>query len=268
MTEIETVTSFDETKIAYKFFGKPDANAVRQGNIIVAAACGGAVLDKFGELVGKSTPVAMMDMRGTGESGVPTSRFQYSVPAYSHDIMAVLDKVKAKRGMVLGYSHGAEAAVYTALSEPERVRALVLIEPGLLNDREVLTERLRLAESGNIEDALRVTFTYANPEITPKELEEGVRTAVDYYRNNPETLIGEFRARALYNVTPDLLNEIRVPTLVIGGTKSNIRQNIATVAQSIPNASMFWIPGANHFLGDQAIKSVAEIARTFVSIQE
>jgi pimeloyl-ACP methyl ester carboxylesterase len=255
-----TARSADGVQIAYTLFEKPEAKITPElGKLGIFCACGGESLRDFSQVI--SHPNAMMEMRGQGKSSRPESRYDYSVPLYAKDIVAVMDENKVRDGVVIAYSHGVEGAVYLAMNEPDKVKALVLIEPDLFPDQEIRRERLRLAEEGKVEDALRLTFSYVKPQMSRKELEAGIKYVLDAYGGSNEALIGEFRARSLFHVDENQLAHIQVPTLVIGGTLSSIRSSVARTARAIPGANVVWLKGADHFMtggyGAKAAKAVS-----------
>ena len=256
-----TVNSFDGTRIAFTH------NAARKAGSLslVMAACQVPAFDKFEEVMRKSTSTAVMDMRGSGSSASPGTKWDFSVPAFARDITAVMRATKAGNAVVVGYSHTAEAVAHLAISDPQKVAALVLIEPGLFVNREQLLERSRLADAGQIEEALRLALSSSNPGLTGKQLDEGVQYVLKTYGNSAESIAGEWRARAEYKISEKHLAQITAPTLVIGGTESNIKEDVARTAAAIPNASLFWLRGATHFLNEKQGATAAEITNCFLA---
>jgi pimeloyl-ACP methyl ester carboxylesterase len=250
----------DRLKIAYGPFkgASPSRDALRKA--IIAAACGGQI--DFTDIGG---PVMQMDFRGQGGSERPRSRDGYSVEGYAADMLAVASEAGVETPILLGYSHAADGATFAALDKPSRVRALVLVEPALFLNKAELKKRLRLAEAGKLDEALRVTFKFANPRMTEKELDAAVANAKEYYGGNGESFVGETSARLNSPITKDRLARIKVPTLVVGGTRSNIRSNVARAARAIPDASVVWIEGADHFLTgktDQVMRLITAFVET------
>jgi len=233
----------DGLKIAYTPIDNVSVSREALRKAVVAAACGGQI--NFTDIGG---PVMQMDFRGQGGSETPRSRDGYSVEGYAADMVAVASAAGVKTPILLGYSHAADGATFAALDNPDRVRALVLVEPAMFLDKAQLKKRLKLAEAGKLDEALRVTFQFANPRITERELEAAVANAKKYYGGSGESFLGETSARLNSPITKDRMAAIKVPTLVVGGTRSNIRSNVARAARAIPDASVVWIDGADHFL--------------------
>lgn len=77
------------------------------------------------------------DLRGHGRSSMPASG--YSTRTMAADLGALMDALDIERADLLGHSFGADVSLHFALLHPERVRRLVLVEPGipaLLHDRK------------------------------------------------------------------------------------------------------------------------------------
>jgi pimeloyl-ACP methyl ester carboxylesterase len=67
-----------------------------------------------------------VDLRGHGDS--PT-RGRISLELWSDDLLALLDSLAAPRALLVGHSLGAQVALACAARAPQRVAALVLIDP-------------------------------------------------------------------------------------------------------------------------------------------
>jgi len=75
--------------------------------------------------------VVTFDGRGNGRSGRPTGRRQHTRAKNVADIIAVLDRTRTDRAILTAHCHANWWALDLALSHPERVEALVAIEPGV-----------------------------------------------------------------------------------------------------------------------------------------
>ena len=69
--------------------------------------------------------VVLVDQRGHGESTAPPG--PYARRDLADDVIAVLDRLRIERAVLIGHSMGAIVAMETAVAAPQRVRALVLI---------------------------------------------------------------------------------------------------------------------------------------------
>jgi pimeloyl-ACP methyl ester carboxylesterase len=75
-----------------------------------------------------------LDMRGHGRSEPPANA-DYRVPSLAADIAAVADEIALRRFVLVGHSFGAAVAGEYAGTHPERVSALVLVDPAGDNPR-------------------------------------------------------------------------------------------------------------------------------------
>lgn len=248
----------DGLKIAYTPIDKTAVPRVVLDKAVIAAACGGQI--DFRDI---GDPVMQVDFRGQGGSEIPRQRDGFSIEGYASDMFAVASAVGVEKPILLGYSHAADGATFAALSKPDRVRALVLVEPALFVDKGQLKKRLKLAKAGKLDEALRLTFEFANPRIAKKNLDAAIANAKEFYGSSGESFIGETSARLNSPINKDRLAAIKVPTLVVGGARSSIRSNVARVAKAIPGASTLWIDGADHFLAGKS-KQVMRLIRAFV----
>jgi pimeloyl-ACP methyl ester carboxylesterase len=88
-------------------------------------------MTRWSEFVERTTlaedrDVVRLDLRGHGDS--PT-RGRISLELWSDDLLALLDAIAAPRALLVGHSLGAQEALACASRAPQRVAALVLIDP-------------------------------------------------------------------------------------------------------------------------------------------
>src|SRR5918992_593006 len=69
-----------------------------------------------------------IDLRGRGDSEKPESG--YGLEAHAADVIRVLDHLELQNAVLSGHSMGGFVALKTALSQPDRVRALILLDGG------------------------------------------------------------------------------------------------------------------------------------------
>ncbi|AUX26903.1 uncharacterized protein SOCEGT47_074730 [Sorangium cellulosum] len=253
-----TAVSFDGTKISYSLRGSAEKADVLTGGAWLRAPA------EIADAIDKSSLRAvLMDHRGMGKSDKPSDIGAYSIPAWSKDIISVLDAVGAERAPIVAYSHTAMAAVELARANPERVSALVFIEPALFIDKTMLSERAQLALSGKSEEAVRHMLRYAAPSLHGQDLSRMVQQILGNY-TSPVALAGEWLARANYNVDEATLKDINAPALIIGGTRSNIRGDIMLAANALPNCSLWWIRGATHLCVYERPSEVVNVVQMFL----
>ncbi len=225
------------------------SGVARVPNGLVAVACGGA----FDPLAKLSWPVLSMQLRGYGKSRAAEGAGARDAGAfrmtnYMADFDAAFDSAKWKKGALLGYSHSGFFAAAYALARPERVSALILVEPAIgTADREELLQRARLVQEGRAEESISRLFARVEPEVGLQDT--AVKKAASAILNNvneDRALVGELMARADHPISAADLTKLSMPVLLIGGTRSPISRTVRELASEIPFASVFWVRGARH----------------------
>ena len=179
----------------------------------------------------------------------------------AHEAAAIWNAVPAGEPFhLVGHSYGGAVALRFALSFPERLHSLTLIEPScfhLLVD-EIETHAQALAEVRSVAGAI-------NCAVLSGDYRGGMETFIDYWggagtwKKTPEERKAQFADLAvcvaqhfcslLGETTPlAACLDIRVPTLVLCGTNSpGPSQLIARlIADTIPHAQRRMIAGVNH----------------------
>ncbi|NUT30990.1 MAG: alpha/beta fold hydrolase [Streptomyces sp.] len=156
--------------------------------------------------------VVRLDLRGHGES---TGAGVRTVDALAADVLALLDHLKIERFVIIGHSMGGMIAQTIALSHPERVERMVLVNSiakmAFSRGRALLMAASTLAPfklfvTANIQRA----FAPGHPR---EEIREYIRASADTPREVVMTLYGAMRA---FDVL-DRVGEIRTPTLMVHG---------------------------------------------------
>jgi pimeloyl-ACP methyl ester carboxylesterase len=73
--------------------------------------------------------VLTYDLRGHGYSSMPPTG--YSADSHADDLGRLLDELDVTKPYLVGHSLGADVALYFAARHPERVEAVMAVEPGL-----------------------------------------------------------------------------------------------------------------------------------------
>jgi 3-oxoadipate enol-lactonase len=196
------------------------------------------------------------DARGFGRSSYPGG--STSIAEMSADFAALLEHLQTGPVVVVGISMGGTHALQLAISHPELVRKLVLVNtfshlrPSRLNDWIYFALRFLLVHTVGLHiQARSVTyrlFPHPEQEIFRQALIEQIMQA------NPAGYRAAMRALAGFNADP-YLAEIRCPTLIITSTDdTTVNPSLQRkLAQGIPNALQILIPQAGHaVIVDQA----------------
>jgi pimeloyl-ACP methyl ester carboxylesterase len=268
----------DNLKIHYHLRGKGvksgalDANFQEEEDPSILAACeaegyvpegaqvGTEGRASVGSMLAVNMPVLTYHYRGSGQSSVPQSLMEYTVEAYREDMRQLASQLGFGKFNLIGYSHGGYFAADYALAYPEQLSALVLVEPALFVDPAKLQERVKLAREGNGDNVIHVLMKQMVPEMAfNSKAYNDLVNAIKYNYPDPIGLAGEWYARSTHEIGETELSQINVPTLVIGGQRSWVRENIERTARSIPGAKQVWLEGTHNLLEERPAEVTAAI---------
>lgn len=192
----------------------------------------------------KSRRVVLPEHRGHGRSELPSDG-RFTIEKMARDLAALLDKLAISKCVLGGHSMGGMVAQRFALMFPDRVERLILSATSgkvvdgpkmvLLTGFNWLLLRLTIkAMAVNI----RLAYHKATPEIVAKHL-----------ATDPRTIRGAYGALLRHNSLKEL-GRIRVPTLVLAGTKDRLLpwRMGKKLANGIPGAKWAVIEGGSHEL--------------------
>ncbi|HEY1324703.1 MAG TPA: alpha/beta hydrolase [Streptosporangiaceae bacterium] len=187
--------------------------------------------------------VIRYDDRGFGRSPAPVVPF-----SRVDDLRAVLDHAGLTDAVIVGHSGGGGIALGLALSDPDRVAALILIAPGLPDypwpaDDPYWREFARLHAAGD-RDAL-----------VSLGLRTWARAGADAAaRGQVSSAVSTFLTADDLGVDPtpayDRLGEVRTPAVVVRGDREYpmVADCSDRIAARIPGCRQVVIPGADHLL--------------------
>jgi pimeloyl-ACP methyl ester carboxylesterase len=150
-----------------------------------------------------------VDLRGRGDSAKPESG--YGLKTHAADVIRVLDHLGLRRAVIAGHSMGGFVALKAALSYPDRVRALVLLDGGWprteVSPEEMSEEQKQ--EAAAMEEGLerafrRLDMTFESPKdylnfwfpdrgLTMEDLPPDL---ADYYLYDLEEVEGGYSPKA------------------------------------------------------------------------
>jgi pimeloyl-ACP methyl ester carboxylesterase len=194
------------------------------------------------------------DDRGFGRSPVPAVSFTRLA-----DLRAVMDRITAGPAVIVGHSGGGGTALDLALSDPERVAALVLISPGVPDypwplDDPYVGEFVKLLTAGDREGLVRLGLATWAPAGHDATVNVEISAAVTAFLT-----VGE-----LEQPDPpayDRLSEIRAPAVMVRGDREYpmVADCADAIASRIPACRRIVIRGADHMLPLRAPDQLAGI---------
>lgn len=167
-----------------------------------------------------------VDTRGHGQTERGTAPFTLS--QFADDLYAFTLEKGFSKVNILGFSDGANIAMYFALKHPQQLDRLVLnggnINPGGVKRRFQIPIEASYAALG--------LFSALNPKFKQK------RELLSLMVNEPQ-------------ITPEELSKITAPTLVIAGTDDMIKtSHTRLIAKSLKNSRLVFLDG-DHFIAEK-----------------
>ena len=201
----------------------------------------------------------------------------YLMAQHVADVIAFIEKLDTKPVDLIGHSRGGHIGFRVAQQRPDLLRKLMLAEPGGELDQSLdpaapsptaapRVSRFAMASekvaAGDIEGGLKFFFDTIEGEGAWARLPAAPRQQL---RDNVMTLIGQVgENRKPYGKSE--AESIRVPTLFIGGgdTKGALASVWRALAPHVAGAKTAVIPGAGHWMFDQAPEKFSEIVLEFL----
>jgi proline iminopeptidase len=256
--------SYDGTKVGYRTLG--------DGRPLVCLPGGpGRGSEYFGDLGGlsESRRLILPDTRGTGLSADASDPASYRCDRLVGDVEALRAELGLDTMDLLGHSASGSLAVLYAAAYPERVRRLVLLEPGLRAlGVEVTEEQWRAAverrshepwyhaamaafgradagEDSMENRRLYMPFLYGRwDEVAQAHVDIGVSD-----RSGPVRAV--FGTEGAFDppATREAVRRLAAPVLIYAGERdANPTPEVAATAVGLfPNATLTVQPGAGHF---------------------
>ena len=216
--------------------------------------------------LGGSRSLIGVDLRGRGDSGKPESG--YGLGAHARDVIRILDHLGLDRAVMVGHSMGGFVALKAAVSYPERVRALGLLDGGWprveVSPEEMSEEQEQKAAAirEGLERAFRrLDMTFESPDayldfwfphqsLTMEDLPPDL---ADYYLYDLEEVEGGYQPKA----SRAAAEEDSPSVSSTSPTAEEMRGVECPVA--LVRASEGFFPGSDPVISDQTRDVMAEV---------
>jgi lipase len=200
-----------------------------------------------------------LDLRGRGDSEKPPSG-NYGLEAHAQDVLRTLDFLGIERGVLVGHSMGAFVALHAALMNPDRIKALVLLDGGWPRSEETSEEEEAAVQEG-LERAFRrldmvfetpedyLNFWFPDQNLTLEDLPPDL---ADYYLYDLGRVDGGFNPKA----SREAAEEDAASVSSESPTADNLRDVGCPVA--LVRAAEGFFPGSEPLVSDEARDAMAE----------
>jgi len=215
--------------------------------------------------------VIALDMRGFGFSDKPAHG--YSNADYRRFVIAFMDSLHLPDAVLVGHSWGGAIAAQCAITDPGRIRGLVLISAVGFGVRHPMVLRMfGWPMVGHVASALRSRWmtgrilksAYADPrKVRAEDVDQ-------YYAPVAEPDFGralrgvmhEFR----FNSLSGHLSNVQTPALVLWGEQDDWMPPALAraIASELPRVAYLSIPNAGHALPDEAPAEVSRLVIAFL----
>ena len=214
--------------------------------------------------------VFALDQRGHGDSEW-SRELDYSTAAMAQDAMAFARDRRLARPIVVGHSMGGRVALLAALSDPDLVRALVLVDSG---------PEMNPGGGRTIRNFIRNNREFDNPDqfidnvvnYDPYRKREHVERTVKYnlFRRADGKYVSKNDHRRLANsrteISLDDVRDLHLPVLVVRGANSNVFTTEAgeRLVGALPDARLVTVPNCGHNVHSQNTPGFLAAVRPFL----
>ncbi len=238
----------DDARIAVRVDGDADETIV----LIHGFPLAHELWDAQANALARRFRVVRPDLRGMGSSSVIDG--PYLMEALASDIAAVLDALAIERATLVGHSLGGYVALAFARMYAERLERLALVCSRTDADgaeraawRNARAEELeRGGESAAfVREMLEASFAPGTRERAPERYARAEAIAL---RNDPRGLAAMLRGMALRDDAADIVPDLTMPVLAIGGRldPSLDPAQVRAMAERFPSARVAFAEASGH----------------------
>lgn len=266
--------TFTETRIRSRDGTDLAVQVAGEGPPLVLANGLGGSLRAWGPFLDRlESPrrIVSWDYRGLYRSGPPAEPSAVTIEDHAADLGAVMAQVVGEPAVVIGWSMGVQIAVEYALQHSADVTGLVLVagSPGDPYGGVLHTTASRVlippATYAVQAAALPLGLALRALTVSPRRAAEALRAvgvlapsadlhaftdlAHEFARLDWRVYMRTVRAMGRHDARPRL-GEVRVPTLVVGGTADLFlpEASVEAIARAVPGAELCILPGGTHYL--------------------
>ena len=265
-----------DLKLHYQEWGNPDAPAVI---MVHGFGVSGHMFDEFAERMQDRYHLLAIDQRGHGDSDWSPDG-DYSREAFVQDLEGFRESLGIERFILVGHSMGGLNAVSYTNANPQRVRALVLVDVGPESAKEGVDNIVRFTRGPDeleFEEFVELAHRF-NQRRTLENIRERMRHRLKPAESGKWTWKFDKRFREQENglkIGSELSNDqswqlfrdVSVPTLLVRGGESDVlsAETAERATREMARARLVTVSGAGHSVpGDNPDEFTAAV-REFLS---
>jgi len=233
-----------------------------EGPPVVVLHGWGASIETVASIVSGLAPVAevhALDLPGFGRSDPPP--LPWGVEDYSAFLARFLDELGIERAALIGHSNGGRVAISLAVTQPQRVGRIVLVDSAGIRPKRGFTYYRKVGLAKVAKHAARLLGA---PGRRLQQTLVGRSASADYAAASP-TMRPTF-VRLVNADLRDLMPKISSPTLLIWGERDTATplSDARIMERLIPDAGLVVFQGAGHYSYLDEPHRFATIVRNFL----
>ncbi len=201
-----------------------------------------------------------LDLRGHGRSAPPVDG-DYAIEAMAKDVGAVADRLGLERFVLVGHSMGGAVAAAFAGQQPERVHALLLLDPAS-DGRQMPTEQKLGLMQALRSDAYRDTVeSYWLSLVQPSSETVRARLFEGLWRTRREAVVNSLEALLTFDPVA-ALSRYRGPQLSVITALNEVPEAYHVLVPTLPHEKL---EGTGHWLQLDAPERVNQAIDRFLA---
>jgi len=195
--------------------------------------------------------VVVFDNAGVGRTSAVAASASLSVTAMASQTSALISALGLRRPAVLGWSMGGMIAQALAVSHPAQVSRLILASTAVGTGKAVPLPPFATLPAVNSRQLVAQLFPKDQAAAVGAYLNT-IQQYPGFYGESAATFHAQYLAAERWLAGQDAVGhragDIRVPTLVVGGTQDQfiVAANARQLAGSVPGAKLLLFPDAGH----------------------
>jgi pimeloyl-ACP methyl ester carboxylesterase len=195
--------------------------------------------------------VVVFDNAGVGRTSAVAASASLSVTAMASQASALISALGLRRPAVLGWSMGGMIAQALAVSHPAQVSRLILASTAVGTGKAAPLPPFATVPAVNSQQLTARSFPKDQAAAASAYLNT-IQQYPGFYGESAATFHAQYLAAERWLAGQDaaghLPGDIRVPTLVAGGTQDQfiVAANARQLAGSVPGAKLLLFPDAGH----------------------